>query len=190
MPNYRDYHRSLSGRALNQDAVLGDATIEAPWLEALRDTRYNCQASAAMGCTAPGIRAAVPDLFALLDHPQWIAREQAVIGLGELAYESVVAALAPPCRAPSSRTTVSRIGYIARPPERTAVRLGYRRRVDHLGAGRAGVFMVPWGIQCQTGRVGPRFHAPSRRRPPRPLGDDHRRSVGTGARDLCTWLPG
>ena len=73
MPNYRDYHRSLYSWALNQAAVFGDAILEAPLLEALRDTRYNCQASAATGCTALGIRAAVPDLLALLDHPQWIA---------------------------------------------------------------------------------------------------------------------
>jgi HEAT repeat protein len=92
--NYRDYHRSLYTRAMNQAATFGDATLEASLLEALRDTRYNCQAWAAMGCTALGIRAAVPYLLALLDHPQWIAREQAVIGLGELADESVVAALA------------------------------------------------------------------------------------------------
>lgn len=93
--NYRDYHRSLYTRAMNQAAIFGDATLEAPLLEALRDTRYNCQAWAAMGCTVLGIRAAVPDLLALLHHPQWIAREQAVIGLGELADESVVVALAP-----------------------------------------------------------------------------------------------
>jgi HEAT repeat protein len=93
--DYRDYHRSLYTRAMNQAAVFGDATLEAPLLEALRDTRYNCQAWAAMGCTALGIRAAVPEFLALLEHPQWIAREQAVIGLGELADASAVAALAP-----------------------------------------------------------------------------------------------
>jgi HEAT repeat protein len=99
--DYRDYHRSLYTRALNQAAVFGDATLEAPLLAALVDTRYNCQAWAAMGCTALGIRAAVPDLLALLSHPQWIAREQAVIGLGELGDESVVAALAPLLRDPA-----------------------------------------------------------------------------------------
>lgn len=99
--NYRDYHRSLYTRAMNQAAIFGDGTLEAPLLEALKDTRYNCQAWAAMGCTALGIRAAVPDLLALLDHPQWIAREQAVIGLGELADESVVVALAPLLRDPA-----------------------------------------------------------------------------------------
>jgi HEAT repeat protein len=99
--DYRDYHRSLYTRALNQAAVFGDATLEAPLLAALADTRYNCQAWAAMGCTALGIRAAVPNLLTLLDHPQWIAREQAVIGLGELGDESVVPALAPLLRDPA-----------------------------------------------------------------------------------------
>jgi len=93
--DYRNYHRSLYTRALNHAAVFGDATLEAPLLAALADTRYNCQAWAAMGCTALGFRAAVPGLLVLLDHPQWIAREQAVIGLGELGDESVVPALTP-----------------------------------------------------------------------------------------------
>ena len=93
--DYRRYHRSLYTRAMNQAAVFGDATLETPLLAALADTQYNCQAWAAMGCTALGFRAAVPDLLALLDHPQWIAREQAVIGLGKLGDESVVAALTP-----------------------------------------------------------------------------------------------
>jgi HEAT repeat protein len=93
--DYRDYHRSLYTRALNQAGLFGDVTLEAPLLAALADTRYNCQAWAAMGCTALGLRAAVPGLLAMLDHPQWLAREQAVIGLGELGDESVVAALAP-----------------------------------------------------------------------------------------------
>jgi HEAT repeat protein len=93
--DYRDYHRSLYTRALNQVAVFGDATLEPALLAALTDTRYNCQAWAAMGCAALGLRAAVPDLIALLEHPEWIAREQAVIALGDLGDESVVAALAP-----------------------------------------------------------------------------------------------
>jgi HEAT repeat protein len=93
--DYRDYHRSLYTRALNQTAVFGDATLEAPLLESLGDTRYNCQAWAAMGCTALGFRSAVPQLLTMLDHPQWMAREQAIIGLGELGDEAVVPALAP-----------------------------------------------------------------------------------------------
>jgi HEAT repeat protein len=99
--DYQEYHRSLYTRALNQAAVFGDATLEAPLLAALADTRYNCQAWAAMGCTALGFGAAVPGLLALLDNPQWMAREQAVIGLGELGDESVVAALAPLLRDPA-----------------------------------------------------------------------------------------
>lgn len=93
--DYPSYHRSLYTRALNQAAVFGDATLEVPLLAALADTRYNCQAWAAMGCTALGVHAAVPQLLTLLDHPQWMVREQAVVGLGELGDESVVAALAP-----------------------------------------------------------------------------------------------
>src|SRR2546423_6281679 len=42
--DYRNYHRSLYTRALNQAAVFGDATLEAPLLTALADTQYNCQA--------------------------------------------------------------------------------------------------------------------------------------------------
>jgi hypothetical protein len=93
--DYSRYHRSLYTRAMNQVAVFGDATIEAPILAALVDTRYNCQAWAAMGCVALRIRAAVPELCVLVDHPQWMVREQAVIALGELGDESVVEVLAP-----------------------------------------------------------------------------------------------
>lgn len=93
--HYSDYHRSLFTRAMNQAAVFGDASLEPPLLEALADRRYNCQAWAAMGCSALGIRAAVPMLLSLLDDPQWIIREQAVIGLGWLGDESVVPAIAP-----------------------------------------------------------------------------------------------
>jgi HEAT repeat protein len=93
--DYRDYHRSLYTRALNHAAVFGDDSLEAPLLAALADTRYNCQAWAAMGCTALGIRAAVPELLQMLNHPQWMAREKAVVGLGELGDEAVVPALAP-----------------------------------------------------------------------------------------------
>ncbi len=114
--DYPDYHRSLYCRALNQAAVFGDATLEAPLLAALVDTRYNCQAWAAMGCSAIGIRAAIPSLVALLDHPQWIAREQAIIGLGELCDDSIVPTLAVLLREPAEfvrqRTAeaLSRIG--------------------------------------------------------------------------------
>jgi HEAT repeat protein len=114
--DYRHYHRSLYTRALNQAAVFGDETLETPLLAALIDTRYNCQAWAAMGCSALGVRAAVPGMLTLLDHPQWIAREQAVIGLGELGDESVVAALAPLMRDPAewmrqrAAEALSRIG--------------------------------------------------------------------------------
>jgi HEAT repeat protein len=93
--DYPDYHRTLYSRALNYAEVFGDATLEAPLLASLADTRYNCQAWAAMGCTALGFTSAVPLLLTMLDHPQWIAREQAVIGLGELAEESEVPALVP-----------------------------------------------------------------------------------------------
>jgi HEAT repeat protein len=93
--DYPTYHRSLYSRALNQAGLFGDASLEAPLLAALADTRYNCQAWAAMGLRALGLRSAVPGLVALLDNPQWIAREQALLGLGALADESVVPVLAP-----------------------------------------------------------------------------------------------
>lgn len=93
--DYSGYHRSLYTRAMNHVDVFGDATIEAPILAALADTRYNCQAWAAMGCVTLGIRAAVPELCVLVGHSEWMAREQAVIGLGELGDESVVEVLAP-----------------------------------------------------------------------------------------------
>lgn len=93
--DYPDYHRSLYTRAMNRAAVFGDASLEEPLLAALADTRYNCQAWAAMGCAALGIRTAVPALLTLLDNPQWMVREQAVIGLGVLGGEGVVPALAP-----------------------------------------------------------------------------------------------
>lgn len=93
--DYPNHHRTLFTRAMNQAAVFGDATLEAPLLAALADTRYNCQAWAAMGCTALGFRAAVPLLQTLVDNPQWMVQEQAVIGLGELGDESVVPTLVP-----------------------------------------------------------------------------------------------
>lgn len=99
--DYGDYHRSLYTRAMNQAAVFVDASLEPALLAGLADTRYNCQAWAAMGCTALGLRSAVPGLLALLDSPQWTAREQAVIGLGELADDTVVPALAPLLRDPA-----------------------------------------------------------------------------------------
>lgn len=93
--DYPEYHRSLYTRALNQAAVFGDATLREPLLAALGDTRYNCQAWAAMGCAAVGVREAIPALVDMLDHEQWIAREQAIVALGRLGDESVVPALAP-----------------------------------------------------------------------------------------------
>ncbi|MFC4373517.1 HEAT repeat domain-containing protein [Nocardia halotolerans] len=93
--DYPAYHRSLYSRALNHVAVFGDDTLREPLLSALADTRYNCQAWAAMGCAALGVREAVPGLVAMLDHPQQMAREQAVIALGALGDESAVAPLIP-----------------------------------------------------------------------------------------------
>ncbi len=93
--DYPNYHRSLYTRALNQADVFGDATLEASLLTALADTRYNCQAWAAMGCIALDVHAAIPKLLTLVDHPQWMVRDQAVRGLGALGDESVVPTLAP-----------------------------------------------------------------------------------------------
>ena len=93
--DYPDYHRSLYSRAMSQAGVFGDATLEEPLLAALADTRYNCQAWAAMGCGALGIHAAIPGLIALLERTDWMAREQAVVALGDLGDASVVPVLAP-----------------------------------------------------------------------------------------------
>lgn len=93
--DYRDFHRSIYCRALNRIEIFGDCGLEKPLLAALADTRYNCQAWAATGCTALGIRAAVPALLDLVDHSQWIVRERAIVGLGVLGDETVVGALAP-----------------------------------------------------------------------------------------------
>jgi HEAT repeat protein len=93
--DYRDFHRSLYSRAMNHAAVFADAGLEEPLLAALGDTRYNCQAWAAMGCAAMGIRAAVPQLITLLDHPQWIVRGETVTALGRLGDASAVPALRP-----------------------------------------------------------------------------------------------
>ncbi|WP_213453260.1 HEAT repeat domain-containing protein [Rhizomonospora bruguierae] len=93
--DYQDFHRSLYTRAMNQAAVFADAGLQDPLLAALGDTRYNCQAWAAMGCAAMDVRAAVPQLIALLDHPQWIVRDESVAALGRLGDASVVPALRP-----------------------------------------------------------------------------------------------
>lgn len=93
--DYPSYHRTLFCRAMNRAAVFGDASLARPLLAAVADSRYNCQAWAMMGCIALDIRSVVPELPAFLNHPQWMAREQAVIGLGQLGDESVVDALVP-----------------------------------------------------------------------------------------------
>ncbi|MFG2044014.1 HEAT repeat domain-containing protein [Dactylosporangium sp. NPDC048998] len=93
--DYPDYHRSLYTRAMNQAAVFADPGLREPLLEALADTRYNCQAWAAMGCAAMDIREAVPQLIELLDHPQWIVVDEAIKALGVLGDVSAVPALRP-----------------------------------------------------------------------------------------------
>lgn len=93
--DYRDFHPSLYTRAMNQAAVFADAELQPPLLAALRDTDYNCQAWAAMGCAAMDIRAAVPQLVALLEHQQWIVRDETVAALGRLGDTSVVPVLLP-----------------------------------------------------------------------------------------------
>ena len=93
--DYRDFHRSLYSRAMNHAAVFADPGLQEPLLAALADTRYNCQAWAAMGCAAMDIRAAVPQLVTLLNHPQWIVRGETVTALGRLGDASVVPALRP-----------------------------------------------------------------------------------------------
>jgi HEAT repeat protein len=93
--DYREFHRSIYCRALNRVEVFGDADLEAPLLTALADTAHNCQAWAATGCAVLGIRAAVPALCDLVNNPQWILRERAIVALGELGDETVVGVLAP-----------------------------------------------------------------------------------------------
>ena len=93
--DYPDFHRSLYSRALNQAAVFADPALAEPLLAALGDTRYNCQAWAAMGCAEMDIRDAVPQLVELLDHPQWFVRGETVTALGRLGDASVVPALRP-----------------------------------------------------------------------------------------------
>lgn len=80
---------------MNQATVFADVGLQEPLLAALGDTRYNCQAWAAMGCAAMDIRAAVPQLIALLDHPQWFVRGETVTALGRLGDASVVPSLRP-----------------------------------------------------------------------------------------------
>lgn len=91
---YPDYHRSLYTRAMNQAAVFVDDSLAEPLLAALADTRYNCQAWAAMGCAVLRLPAAVPGLLTLLERGDWMAREQAIIALGAIGDESAVPALA------------------------------------------------------------------------------------------------
>lgn len=88
--DYRDFHRSLYSRAMNQAAVFAGPGLREPLLAALADTRYNCQAWAAMD-----VRDAVPQLVTLLDHPQWFVRGETVTALGVLGDASVVPALRP-----------------------------------------------------------------------------------------------
>jgi len=91
--DYSRYHRSLYCRAMNQADAFVDQSLEGPLLAALADTRYNCQAWAAMGCAAARITTAIPELLALLDRDDWMAREQATIALGAIGDTSVVPVL-------------------------------------------------------------------------------------------------
>ncbi|MEU7870909.1 HEAT repeat domain-containing protein [Dactylosporangium sp. NPDC049140] len=97
--DYPDYHRSLYTRAMNQADVIAAHTppgeLREPLLEALDDTRYNCQAWAAMGCAAMGVREAVPRLVELLDDRQWKVVEESLRALGRLGDASTVPALRP-----------------------------------------------------------------------------------------------
>ena len=93
--DYQDHHRSLYTRALNQAELFVDDSLRGPLLAALTDTRYNCQAWAAMGCAAGGFTEAVPALLNLLDDHDWNVREQAVRALGRLGDAAVVPSLAP-----------------------------------------------------------------------------------------------
>jgi HEAT repeat protein len=114
--DYPDYHRTLYTRAMNRIVLFGDASLEAPLLAALADTRYNCQAWAAMGCRGLGFRSAVPGLLSLLDSPQWLVQQEATIALGELGDSTVVPHLAPLLRDPTQSVrehaaeALSRIG--------------------------------------------------------------------------------
>ncbi|WP_144123781.1 HEAT repeat domain-containing protein [Catellatospora sichuanensis] len=93
--DYPNYHRSLYSRAMNQADVFVDASLAEPLLAALADTRYNCQAWAAMGCAALRLPAAVPGLLTLLERGDWMGQEQAVRALGRIGDESAVPALVP-----------------------------------------------------------------------------------------------
>lgn len=93
--DYRDYHRTVYTRALNRAEVFVDASLREPLLAALADTRYNCQAWAAMGCAAGGFTEAVPLLSELVHDHDWNVREQAIRALGRLGDAAVVPVLAP-----------------------------------------------------------------------------------------------
>lgn len=93
--DYPLYHRSLYCRAMNQAFAFVDASLAEPLLAALADSRYNCQAWAAMGCAQLRLRAAVPDLLTLLERGDWMGREEAVRALGRIGDESAVPALVP-----------------------------------------------------------------------------------------------
>lgn len=93
--DYPHYHRSLYCRALNHAAVFVDDSLAEPLLAALADTRHNCQAWAAMGCSQLRLRAAVPGLLALLERGDWMGQEHAVRALGRIGDASAVPALEP-----------------------------------------------------------------------------------------------
>src|SRR5262245_40519518 len=48
--DYRSFHPTVHGRAMNRVGAFVDASLAAPLLAALADQEYGCQAWAAMGC--------------------------------------------------------------------------------------------------------------------------------------------
>jgi HEAT repeat protein len=114
--DYPRYHRAIFCAAMNRASAFVDGSLAGPLLAALDDSRYNCPAWAAMGCSAGGFTAAVPRLITLLDHPDWVTRKEAMTALGRLGDDTVVPVLVPLLDAPdlwmreAAADSLSRIG--------------------------------------------------------------------------------
>ena len=125
--NYEQIHPTIYSRALSRAELFVDSSLATPLLSALGDEQYGCQAWAAMGCRAAGLRSAVPLLCRLLVADDWLVRVEAAAALGAVGDDNVVEDLAAALRHPVPSTGEAAASALAA--------VGTEAAVDALWAG-------------------------------------------------------